>query len=64
MNQNQKIESFLKTGHPLTAISALNMFGCFRLAARINDLKKAGLNIEQETVTQNGKRFSQYRMGK
>lgn len=62
MSQTILIENYLKTGQPLTAIAALNMFGCFRLAARINDLKNKGVEVKCEVVKHNGKRFSQYRI--
>lgn len=37
--QNEQILNYLKTGKELTPIEALNMFGTFRLAARIHDLR-------------------------
>jgi hypothetical protein len=43
--QNEQILNYLKTGHSLTAMDALKLFGCFRLAARIADLKEMGQKI-------------------
>ena len=37
--QNQKILKYLKEGNRITALEALKMFGCFRLASRISDLR-------------------------
>lgn len=37
----------------ITAAEALSEFGCFRLAARISDLKKMGYEIN--SVIENGK---------
>ena len=48
MTQTQKILKHLQHGNSITAIDALNNFGCFRLAARINDLKKDGWDIKSE----------------
>ena len=48
MSQNQKILDYLLSGKSLTPISALNKFGCFRLSARINDLRKKGHNIAHQ----------------
>ena len=59
--QNQRILTYLKSGKPLTPITALNRFGCFRLAARIADLRKDGHTIFTETVTKNKKAFASYR---
>jgi hypothetical protein len=35
-------------GHTLTALEALKMMGVFRLAARIEDLRRKGHNIVTE----------------
>ena len=45
MSQNQQIKSYLEKGRKLTPIDALTKFGCFRLAARIADLRASGMNI-------------------
>lgn len=44
-SQNQQILDYLKTGKVLTPIAALDMFGCFRLSARIYELKDSGWPI-------------------
>ena len=62
MTQTQQILNHLKQGNTLTPIEALNLFGCFRLGARIYDLKDMGYNIETEMVTQNRKTFARYRL--
>jgi Helix-turn-helix domain len=45
-SQIDQILDALKAGDILTPIDALNRFGCFRLGARIDDLKKLGYDIE------------------
>ena len=40
-NQRKKILDYLQSGKGLTAIEALQKFGCFRLSARIHELKKS-----------------------
>ena len=45
-------------------MEALEWFGCFRLASRISDLKKAGHDIRMNLVTRNGKTFAEYRLYK
>jgi len=50
MSQNQQIANYLNKGRKLTPIDALNKFGCFRLAARIADLRNDGMNIKHRKV--------------
>ena len=62
MSQNQQIEKHLSKGYSLNPIQALTKFGCFRLAARIADLRNQGLNIATKNVTKNGKTFASYKL--
>lgn len=61
MSQKSRILNYLKS-HPrgLTAIQALDKFGCFRLGARIFELKEQGHPIGCEMVKRGGKRFARY----
>ena len=60
-SQNAKILNWLENGNKITSLQALNLFGCFRLASRIHDLRERGYNICKEMVTQpNGKRVAEY----
>jgi hypothetical protein len=45
-SQKDKILTYLLSGKTLTPLDALKMFGCFRLGARIFDLRAAGYKIE------------------
>lgn len=59
--QCQQVLSHLQSGKPITALEALNLYGIFRLASRIHDLKKYGVEIQsREIKTENGKKISQY----
>ena len=49
-SQNKRIAEYLKTGESITPLEALYQFGCFRLASRINDLKREGLSIKCEMI--------------
>jgi hypothetical protein len=60
--QNELILSYLKKGKSITPVDALNKFGCFRLAARVSDLRKDGLNIATKFVTKEGKNYASYRL--
>jgi hypothetical protein len=48
--QNKRIRQYLESGKKLTPLDALHAFNCFRLSARVNDLKHEGLNIETEMI--------------
>ena len=61
-SQADLISLYLESGHELTPMQALEMFGCFRLAARIKDLRERGLPIETLDREANGKRFAAYRL--
>ena len=62
-SQNKRIAEWLKAGNSITAMEALNMFNCFRLASRINDLRKRGMEIITEKIlTPNGKMVASYKM--
>lgn len=62
--QNEQIKKALKQGRKLTALDALEDFGCLRLASRISDLRKQGLPIIRKMVSENGKTFAQYSLKK
>jgi hypothetical protein len=60
MSHRIKIKTWLESGKTLTPIDALERFGCFRLAARIDDLRREGLEIETKYQHKDGKRFASY----
>jgi len=62
MNQKQQIANYLSKGKVITPIDALNKFGCFRLAARIADLRNEGVNIATKIITKQGKSYASYRI--
>ena len=62
MSQNKQILNYLQKGKKITPIDALEKFGCFRLSARILDLRKEGYDIISENITKKGKTFAQYSM--
>jgi hypothetical protein len=47
-SQKQKILKHLSSGKSLSPLQALGLFGCYRLAGRIYDLKRAGHQIGQK----------------
>lgn len=55
MSQQDHILAYLRAGGRLTPKLALDRFGCFRLAARIYDLKAAGHAITERMVVVPGR---------
>jgi hypothetical protein len=52
---------YLQAGNSLTPIDALEKFNCFRLAARVKNLRDAGVNIRSELLhTSDGKKYARY----
>lgn len=43
--QKQLIKDWLLQGNTISALEALRDFGCYRLGARISDLRREGLRI-------------------
>lgn len=64
MSQTADILAALRAGHALTPMDALDQFGCFRLAARVRQLREAGHRIitEEVRVGRRKKRVASYRM--
>lgn len=59
--QTDLIRQHLESGKYITGLDALNLYGCFRLAARIGELKDEGFNIKSQFVkTPGGATISQY----
>ena len=59
-SQSEQILKFMMSGKSITPLDALNFFGCFRLGARIYDLKRRGLVIKTDMVCDNGKKYAAY----
>ena len=60
-SQNKMIKEHLMEGKGLTALGALNLYGCLRLSGRIHDLRnKHGLPIGTDMIEVNGKRIAKY----
>jgi sulfur transfer protein SufE len=63
-SQNASILKHLTEGKTINPAQAMSMFGCMRLAARINDLRNAGFAVISETIRKNSKHYSQYRLAR
>ncbi len=61
-SQTQSILQYMTQGHSITPIDALNRFGCFRLGARMYDIKKLGYEVETIMISHNGKKYACYQL--
>lgn len=57
---NEKLESWLTKGHGITQLQALEKWGCMRLSARVNELRKNGINILTTLIQRDGKTYAKY----
>ena len=49
MSHKEEVLKYLQSGKKLTPLDALNLFGCFRLGARICELRQNGYEIINES---------------
>lgn len=62
MSQTDQVIKHLESGKGLTAISALQLYGIFRLAARINEARMRGVPVKTDCIVRGGKRYARYRL--
>lgn len=62
LSQCDRILQHLQSGKTINPAQAWNLFGCYRLGARIHDLRKRDFNIVTKTVYKNGSPFAEYSM--
>jgi len=61
-SQNKQIAEHLKAGKSITPLTALKLYGCFRLSGRIWDLKQTGMKIKTDLVTRRNKTYAEYKL--
>lgn len=67
--QNERILKYMQDFGTITTAEAMTELGVYRLASRINDLKRDGYEIKKETVKGKNRygetvRFAQYSLAK
>ena len=60
MSHEIQILNHLRKYGSITAIDALKNYKCFRLAARIYDIRRYGINILTLKINKNNKTFAKY----
>lgn len=63
MSQAQQILDHMERGEAITPLDALRLYGCFRLAARVADLRDSGHTIDRQLIRKDGKTYAEYRLG-
>jgi hypothetical protein len=58
--QTEAIHAHLLKHDSITQIQAQKKFRCFRLAPRIFELRKKGLDVQTVMIKRNGKRYAKY----
>lgn len=61
-SQNDRILAYLKSGKSLTQKDAVELFNCYRLSARIADLRKDGHAIRTDNVFKGSIHYAKYRL--
>ena len=61
MNQREAIYKYMRERGSITPMEALMHLGCFRLSARIRELREEGHDITTENERDNGKTYARYR---
>ena len=60
--QKEAILRHLQSGRTITPLEALDLYRCYRLSARIRELRDEGYVIRSENVKQGKKTFSSYKL--
>ena len=61
MTQREAIFLYIKEHGTITPMEALMHIGCFRLSARIRELREEGHDITTEHEQEHGKTYARYR---
>lgn len=62
MNQKERVLNHLRIHGEITPIEALNYYGVFRLASRINELRNDGQLIATIETSHNDKKYATYKL--
>lgn len=60
LTQVERILRHLERGRKLTQIEAFKKYQCWRLAARVSELRSEGWRIKTKLIKRNGKQYAQY----
>jgi sulfur transfer protein SufE len=60
MTQKEAILKYLQSGNSITGLEALRLFGTMKLATRISELRRDGIEIMHQMVNRNDKWVAKY----
>ena len=60
MTQTEQIFDHLKRNGSIDPMTALREYGCFRLAARVAELREAGHDVKTQMISRGEKRHARY----
>lgn len=63
-SQAAEILAHLRAGKSISSLEALDLFGCYRMGARIAELRAAGHDIVTTIEKRQGKKWARYRLAK
>jgi len=61
-SQLKTLRKHLESGKSIAPLQALNRFGIYRLASRVNDLRNEGMNISTTMIYENPVRYAKYKL--
>lgn len=62
LNQRERILGWMRNRGSISALEAMTELGCFRLAARIKELRDKGHHIETELEEHSGGSHARYKL--
>lgn len=57
-SQERQLQQYMEAGNTITGLEAMNLFGCMRLPARVAEMKKNGVPVQdgwEYELDENGK---------
>lgn len=63
MTQTEAIRRHILKHNSITPLEALRKYRCFRLAARIRELRADGFSVQTAMISRAGRRYAKYVMG-
>lgn len=61
-SQNLTLKKHLKSGKSIAPLQALNLYGIYRLSARINDLRNDGMNVKTTMIYEHPIKYAKYHL--
>jgi len=63
-SQTKQLRKHLEAGKSISPLQALNLYGIFRLSARIHELVSDGMKIHSDMIYEHPVKFAKYKLVK